>query len=57
MSLMNHSNFKKLHDRLLYYHTNQDELEMLVKNSIALSKGHTYKERAKLIMKRLKPEN
>ena len=53
MSVMNQSNFKNLHDRLSYYHTNQHELEMLVKNSIALSKRHTYKERAKLLMKNI----
>jgi hypothetical protein len=52
-SVINHSNFKKLHNRLSYYYTRQDELEMLAQNSIALSKGHTYKERAKLLLKNI----
>jgi hypothetical protein len=52
-SIMNHSNFEKLHDRLSYYHTHEDELELLVKNGITLSKEHTYTERAKLLMKNI----
>jgi hypothetical protein len=52
-SVMNYSNFKKLHDRLSYYHTHEEELELLVKNSIALSREHTYTERAKLLMKNI----
>ena len=46
-------NFMDLHDHLLYYQTNQDELKLLAKNSIVLSKVHTYKERAKLLMKNI----
>lgn len=51
LSLMNRGNFKKLRERLVYYYNNQDQLELLAKNSIALSRRHTYKERAKLLMK------
>jgi len=52
-SAVNRDNFKKLQDRLAYYYANQAELEVLGKNSSTLSKRHTYKERAKLIMKNI----
>jgi hypothetical protein len=44
-------NFTRLQDRLLHYYTHEDELKSLAKNSIVLSRAHTYTERARLLMK------
>ena len=43
-------NYKDIHNILLYYYDNQDQLEKIANNGIALSQKHTYKERAKFLM-------
>lgn len=50
-SFVNRNNFRSLRERLCYYYNNQEELELLAKNSTVLSKAHTYRQRAKLLMK------
>jgi hypothetical protein len=50
-------NFKNLHTILSEYYCDQDKLEILAKNSIQLSRKHTFTQRAKFLMNILSSNN
>lgn len=56
-TVLNKSTFRALHDHLSYYFHNDDELQRISKNSYALLQRHTYKERAKLLLKNIETGN